>query len=124
MYGKVYDWHTLEGPFVVHRGGRYHLFYSGGSWQEPTYGVAHAVADRPDGPWVETAREPLLRSVPGVVGPGHNSVVTTPDGLDVMVYHAWDVEQTARRMCLDPIRWTPDGPVVDGPSTGPTTLER
>jgi len=35
MYGEVVDWYTLEGPFVRRHGGRYYLFYSGGSWEEP-----------------------------------------------------------------------------------------
>jgi len=30
MYGALFDWHTLEGPFVWKRGGRYYCFYSGG----------------------------------------------------------------------------------------------
>jgi beta-xylosidase len=124
MYGQVYDWHTLEGPFVCRRGDRYYCFYSGGSWLEPTYGVAYAVADHPLGPWVEpTDRPPLLRTVPDhVIGPGHNSVVTGPDGGDVMVYHAWDPEQTKRRLCIDPITWTDDGPIVDGPSWEPRPI--
>jgi beta-xylosidase len=127
MYGQVYDWHTLEGPFVVRRGeGDYVLFYSGGNWEEPTYGVGHAVAEHPLGPWREPpGAAPLLRTVPGhVIGPGHNSVVTGPDGLDVVVYHAWDPAGTARRMCIDPLRWTPEGPLVDGPTWEPTDLAR
>lgn len=127
QYGAArYDWHTLEGPFVVRRDGRYHLFYSGGRWEEPTYGVASAVADHPLGPWTErTPSAPILRTAPGhVVGPGHNTVVTTPDGLDVMAYHAWDPALTARRLCVDPIRWTPDGPTVDGPTWWDTSLAR
>jgi arabinan endo-1,5-alpha-L-arabinosidase len=126
MYDAVYDWHTLEGPFVRRHEGRYYCFYSGGSWLEPTYGVSYAVADAPDGPWKEPAdATPLLQTVPGVViGPGHNSVVTAPDGTDVMVYHAWDVGQTRRRLCIDPIQWTPQGPRVDGPSHADTTLPR
>jgi GH43 family beta-xylosidase len=126
MYGAVYDWHTLEGPFVRAHGGRYYCFYSGGSWLQPTYAVSYAVADAPDGPWREPADAvPLLRTTPGaVIGPGHNSVVTAPDGTDVMVYHAWDLGQTRRRMFIDPIRWTDDGPVVDGPSHDETWLPR
>ncbi len=126
MYGAVHDWHTLEGPFVREHDGRYYLFYSGGSWLEPTYGVAYAVADRPEGPWVEPAgSEPLLRTVPDtVVGPGHNSVVTTPEGLDVMVYHAWDPAQTRRRLCIDPIAWSDGRPVVLGPTSEPVSLMR
>lgn len=126
MYGGVHDWHTLEGPFVVRRGDRYVLFYSGGNWEEPTYGVSWAEAPHPTGPWSEPAdRAPLLRTVPGrVLGPGHNSVVTTPDGVDVIVYHAWDADRTARRLCIDPIAWTDTGPVTDGPTDTRTDLRR
>jgi beta-xylosidase len=126
MYESVYDWHTLEGPFVHLRDGRYWCFYSGGSWLEPTYAVGYAVADHPLGPWTEpVGAEPLLRTVPGqVIGPGHNSVVTAHDGTDVLVYHAWDAAQTARRMCIDPLTWTPAGPRTDGPTYQPTTLPR
>jgi beta-xylosidase len=126
MYESVYDWHTLEGPFVREHDGRYWCFYSGGSWLQPTYAVGYAVSDHLLGPWVESEGvEPLLRSIPGhVIGPGHNSVVTTHDGTDVLVYHAWDPEMTARRMCIDPIAWTPDGPTTDGPTYTPTTLPR
>ena len=88
--------------------------------------MAYAVADRPEGPWVEPAgSEPLLRTVPDtVVGPGHNSVVTTPEGLDVMVYHAWDPAQTRRRLCIDPIAWSDGRPVVLGPTSEPVSLTR
>lgn len=124
MYGGVYDWHTLEGPFVREQDGRYWCFYSGGSWETDGYGVATAVADHPLGPWSESPDSPpLLATVPGrVLGPGHNSVVTTREGRDVLVYHAWDPDLTARRMCIDPLDWTPDGPTVDGPSWQARTL--
>lgn len=123
IYGQSLDWHTLEGPFVRRHAGRYWCFYSGGSWQTEGYGVACAVADHPLGPWTDVPGEPLLRTVPGrVLGPGHNSVVTTHDGRDVLVYHAWDPALTARRLCIDPLDWGPDGPRVDGPSFRPRQL--
>ncbi len=123
MYGQVHDWHTLEGPFVCKHDGRYYCFYSGGNWQGDGYAVAYAVADHPRGPWSEPeVRRPLLQTVPGkVLGPGNNSVVATPDG-DVVVYHAWDLAQTRRQLCIDPLRWTDEGPTVDGPSREPRTL--
>jgi GH43 family beta-xylosidase len=125
MYGQVYDWHTLEGPFVRHRDGRYWCFYSGGSYLEPTYGVGVAVADTPLGPWTERGVGSIMRTVPEhVIGPGHNSVVAGPHGRDVFVYHAWDPAQTARRMCIDPLVWGEDGPDVDGPTYEPTDLDR
>lgn len=121
MYGSIYDWHTLEGPFVIKRNGRYYCFYSGGNWQQDSYGVSYAVAEHPLGPWHEPPGGPLiLRTVPGkVIGPGHNSVVVGPDGHDYIVYHAWDAQLSARRMCIDPLNWTPDGPRTVGPTYMP-----
>jgi GH43 family beta-xylosidase len=122
MYGAVYDWYTLEGPFVVKRLGRYWCFYSGGAWTGSGYGISYAVADSPLGPWHEpTADGPaLLRSRPGLLeGPGHNSVVVGPDGRDYLVYHAWDAARTARRMCIDRLEWTNDGPRTTGPTAEP-----
>jgi beta-xylosidase len=125
MYGQVYDWHTLEGPFVVKRHGRYWCFYSGGAWTGAGYGVSFAVADSVLGPWVEPAGEgpALMRSRPGQLeGPGHNCVVVGPDGEDYIVYHAWDPGHTARRMCIDRLDWTPDGPHTDGPTATPQPI--
>ncbi len=122
MYDGVYDWHTLEGPFVVKRGGLYYCFYSGGAWTGESYGVSYALAEHPLGPWREPVGDgPLVvRTVPGqVVGPGHNSLVLGPGGEDVFVYHAWDAAQTARRLCLDRLLWTPDGPRLQGPTWTP-----
>ncbi len=63
--------------------------------------------------------------MPGrVIGPGHNSLVTAPSGQDVIVYHAWDVAQTARRLCIDPIVWGDEGPLVCGPTWEATDLDR
>jgi beta-xylosidase len=122
MYGQVYDWYTLEGPFVVKRFGRYWCFYSGGAWTGPGYGVSWAVADSPLGPWTEPPGDgpALLRTRAGIVeGPGHNSIVVGPDGEDWIVYHAWDPKRTMRRMCIDRLEWTADGPRTAGPTTDP-----
>lgn len=124
LYGQTWDaWHTVEGPFVRFHGGRYWCFYSGGAWPGPDYGVA--VSDRVLGPYAEPVPGPsVLRGVPGhVLGPGHNSVVRGPDGVtDFVAYHAWDAARTARRLCIDPLRWTPDGPRCAGPTWAPQLL--
>jgi GH43 family beta-xylosidase len=114
IHGGTYDWHTLEGPFAVRRGGRLHLLYSGGSWENDTYGVSWAVADDPLGPWHEPRTGPaLLRSIPGrLVGPGHCSVVRGPDGEDRLAYHAWDAAGERRQFHLDRLAWGPDGPAL------------
>ena len=119
MYGQVYDWHTLEGPTVREHDGSYYCVYSGGSFLGEGYGVAWARAEHPLGPWVEpeNGSNRLLATVPGHVrGPGHNSVVTTPAGTDVLVYHAWDEAGENRQMCIDVLEWTPEGPTTPGPS--------
>jgi beta-xylosidase len=116
MYGGIHDWHTLEGPAVVKRGGRYWCLYSGGAWRTPGYGVSYAVAESPMGTFVEGAATAprLLRSIPGsLIGPGHNSLVVGPDGQDRIVFHAWDADQTARRMHIAPLSWTDHGPTID-----------
>jgi GH43 family beta-xylosidase len=109
MYGGVYDWHTLEGPCVLKRGGRYICFYSAGRWENETYGVDYAIAEHVLGPYSDgaNARGPrVLRTIPGrLVGPGHNSVMTGPDGADWIVYHAWDAGMTSRRTFIQPLRW-------------------
>lgn len=128
MYGGIYDWHTLEGPCVRKYAGRYYCFYSGGRWETENYGVDYGVADSVMGPYSDTgnaAGPRVLRSVGDrVLGPGHNSIVVGPDGrTDYIVYHAWDTSRSARRMCLDKLIWTPDGPYCYGPTWTPQTIE-
>lgn len=120
-YGRVWPaWHTVEGPCVIARGGRYFCLYSGGNWQTGGYGVGFAAADHPLGPWRHGAGggPSVLRERPGeVLGPGHNSYVLGPDGrTEFLVYHAWDPARRARRMCIDPLEWTEQGPICRGPS--------
>ena len=128
MYGGVYDWHTIEGPCVRKRNGKYYCFFSAGRWENETYGVDFAVADNVSGPYTCDSNESgarVLRTLPGqVLGPGHNCLTTGPDGsTDYIVYHAWDPKMTARRMFIDPIEWTAGGPRCAGPTTTPQPLK-
>ncbi|PZF86724.1 glycoside hydrolase family 43 protein [Jiangella anatolica] len=122
MYGRRFDWHTLEGPAVVRRNGRYWLTYSGGAWTGPGYAVAWAVADHPLGPWrhAPEGTPPLLATRPGLAGPGHNSIVTGPDGGDVIAFHAWDAAGRLRRLHLHHLTWSETGPRVGGPLIDPS----
>ncbi len=123
-------WHTVEGPFILKRKGLYYEMFSGGNWQNPTYGVSYAVTDRLDRPeeWTQAADGervlPILRTLEGqVVGPGHNSVVRGPDNRQLFcVYHRWIEEaagQSARALAIDPLDWAGERMLVLGPSTGP-----
>lgn len=120
-YGRVWDWYTVEGPFVREHAGRYYCFYSGGAWREPNYGVSYVVAEDPTGPFVpepETDGPEILRSRPGcVIGPGHASIARAPDDVhDYIVYHAWDPGHTKRLMRIDRLNWTAAGPSSPGPT--------
>lgn len=115
MYGQVWDWHTLEGPCVHKHQGRYYCFYSGGRWENDSYGVDYGVSENILGPYDDSGNETgprVLRTVPGkLIGPGHNTVISGPDGRTLfIVYHAWDAKMTARRMFISPLVWTPQGP--------------
>jgi beta-xylosidase len=121
MYGGVYDWHTLEGPCVRKRNGRYYCLFSGGRWENETYGVDYVIADHVLGPWsgqgMSERGARLLHTLPGqVIGPGHNCIAQGPGGRDFIVYHAWDPAMTARRMFIDPLDWTAEGPRCAGPT--------
>lgn len=126
IYNRVWDaWYTVEGAFVVFHEGKYWCFYSGGRYENETYGVGVAVSDSVLGPYVEPDAGPVVLhgAPPHVIGPGHNSIVLGPDGTtEFIVYHAWDQAMTARRMCIDPLAWTPDGPRCLGPTWTPQPI--
>ncbi len=118
-------WHTLEGPFVLKRDGRYYQMFSGGNYQNDTYGVGYAVAGSMDdtGEWEQCCdgveNLPVLRTLPqqGVIGPGHNSVVRGPDNHTLYcIYHRFLPETGERVMAIDPLRWEEGKLMVEGPS--------
>jgi beta-xylosidase len=128
MYGGTYDWHTLEGPCMVHHKGRYFCLYSGGNWQNETYGVDYVYSDSPMGPFVNDnpgVGPRLLKTIPRkVIGPGHNSVVLGPNNVtEYIAYHAWDGERDARRLCFDVLDWTSQGPRCEGPTWEPRVVD-
>lgn len=127
MYGQTFDWHTLEGPFVRKHEGLYYCFYSGGCYENETYGVDYGISENVMGPYSDAGNSEgarVLRSVPGhVIGPGHHSIVSGPDDkTEYIAYHAWDLEMKARRMCLDKLVWTEFGPRCHGPTWTPQNL--
>jgi beta-xylosidase len=120
-------WHCVEGPFALFHDGKYYCLYSGGAWYTANYGVGFATAADPLGPWRDDFAEHgpyVLKGIPEkVIGPGHNSVVLGPDDrTQYVVYHAWDAGRTARRLCIDPLIWTAEGPRCDGPSIAPREI--
>ncbi|MDQ3797911.1 MAG: glycoside hydrolase family 43 protein [Acidobacteriota bacterium] len=90
-------WHTVEGAFVFKRKGVYYEMFSGGNWQNITYGVSFAVTGdiEKDEEWTQFSDGekvfPILRTIPGlVIGPGHNSAVRGANNRELYcVYHRW-----------------------------------
>lgn len=117
MYDNIYDWHTLEGPCVVKRNDLYYCFYSGGRWEDDTYGVDYGVASSVMGPYSDHGNElgaRVLNTAENMIGPGHNSILRSADSKMLIVYHSWDADRSARRMFVDELNWTEDGPRVCG----------
>jgi GH43 family beta-xylosidase len=119
-------WHTVEGPFVLRRKNLYYQMFSGGNWQNLTYGVSYAVSDRiaREDEWEQTADGervlPILRTIPErVVGPGHNSVVRGTDNQQLFcVYHRWDGER-GRVLSIDRLDFVGERMTVLGATTTP-----
>ncbi len=90
-------WHTVEGAYVLKRKGIYYEMFSGGNWQNVSYGVSFAVTDDigREAEWTQFSDGekvlPILRTVPDlVVGPGHNSVIRGLNNRELFcVYHCW-----------------------------------
>lgn len=102
-------WHTIEGSTVLKRKHLYYQMFSGGNWQNISYGVSYAttrnLAQKEE--WQQTANGetvfPILRTIPDkVIGPGHNSVVRGQDNRQLYcVYHCWAKDLSGRQMAID-----------------------
>lgn len=119
-------WHTVEGPTVIKRKGKYFEMFSGGNWQNKSYGVSFAITDTMNfsQEWEQFSDGekilPILRTIPGkVVGPGHNSVVRGPNNRELYcIYHRWT--DAGRVLAIDRMDFAGDRIFV----TGPTTTEQ
>jgi GH43 family beta-xylosidase len=124
------DWElgVVEAPTMLYRNGLFHLFYSAGPYQGSRrscrYCVGHAVARSLRGPYMKSSA-PLLETVDGkVYGPGHQCLLTMPDGQMWMFYHGWNDERqprygsnpSGRTLRMDRLTWRGDEPRIEGPS--------
>ncbi len=118
-------WHTVEGTFILKRKGIYYEMFSGGNWQNITYGVSFAVTDdiRRDAEWAQFSDGektfPILRTIPEkVVGPGHNSVVRGLNNRELYcVYHRWT--EHGRVLSIDRMDFAGERIFVKGATTVP-----
>lgn len=121
-------WHTIEGSYTLKHKGRYYQMFSGGNYQNLSYGVGYAVTDNLSSceEWRQVVNGettlPILKTVPEkVFGPGHNSVVMGPDYRQwFCVYHVIQSTQPlVRVMAVDRLEWCGDRILVLGPSHTP-----
>jgi len=122
-------WHTVEGPFVLKRKGTYYEIFSGGNWQNVSYGVSFAVTHdlNADAEWTQQSDGektlPILRTIRDrVLGPGHNSVVRGPNNREMYcVYHEWT--EHGRVLAIDRMDYAGgDRLFIAGPSYEPQAL--
>ncbi|HNT35536.1 MAG TPA: family 43 glycosylhydrolase, partial [bacterium] len=97
-----------EGPFVIKHKETYYLMYSGNFYGSSAYAIGYATASHPLGPWTKHQGNPILKQTDRVSGPGHNSVVASPDGTEFfIVYHTHQsfAGGGARQLAIDRLRF-------------------
>lgn len=106
----------FEAPYMLKKGNKYILMYSGASCHDETYNVRYAYADTPYGPFSPGANNPVLstNADKSVHGPGHHSVLQ--DGQDYyIVYHKHDYPMTrgglSRQVCIDKLIFENDSTI-------------
>lgn len=77
----------VENPWMIKRGRRYYLLYSGNLWSR-SYAMGYAVSRFPLGPFVKPEQRPFLRGRKGLFGPGGGSAIVGPHGKLWLVYAA------------------------------------
>ena len=101
------SWLWNEGPSVLKKDGKYHLFYSANYYASRKYCVCVAVSDKPDGEFVKSeADNPVLHADMLDVdfsGPGHNCFFTDKEGDLKTAFHIHTNENEPsgdRRACI------------------------
>lgn len=96
----------FEAAYMMKKGSKYILMYSGDSCHDETYNVRYSYGNTPYGPFTEGKNNPILSTTEDKTthGPGHHSVLE--DGNDFyIVYHKHDYPMTrgglARQVCID-----------------------
>ncbi|MCC6159512.1 MAG: glycoside hydrolase family 43 protein [Deltaproteobacteria bacterium] len=112
---EVLGWEfvVLEAPWMIKHDGTYYLMYSGNRADTNAYAIGYATATSPLGPFTKYDGNPILAADTdaGFYGPGHHSVVRTPDERMVMAYHTKIAPTTGwdRLVRLNEIAFNGDG---------------
>ncbi|OXB04607.1 family 43 glycosylhydrolase [Flavobacterium pectinovorum] len=96
----------FEAAYMMKKGSKYILMYSGASCHDETYNVRYSYSNSPYGPFTPGKNNPILSTNENqtVHGPGHHSVLQEKDDYYI-VYHKHDYPMTrgglARQVCID-----------------------
>ena len=120
---QAWEGPIIENPSMVHVGGKLLLFYSGGRWQDSSYGINWAHCHGIGGPCTKNLG-PWVRSSGAVAGPGGQDFFRSVDGALWMSYHAWDAKAVGypdgrRTLRIDRVLMKDGQPVLDGPTHTP-----
>jgi beta-xylosidase len=124
---QAWEGPIIENPSMTWNGGKLLLFYSGGQWQNNSYGInwAHCAGMR--GPCTKS-QGPWVKSVGPVIGPGGQDFFHTTDGKLWMSYHAWSAGAVGYPHGMRSLRIDRVGvskthdPILYGPSTSPAAF--
>lgn len=96
----------FEAAYMMKKGSKYILMYSGASCHDETYNVRYSYSNSPYGPFTPGKNNPILSTNEDqtVHGPGHHSVLQENNDYYI-VYHKHDYPMTrgglARQVCID-----------------------
>src|ERR1051325_8108487 len=111
---------VVEGPFIVHRGEWFYLFYSGGGCcgRDCSYALGVARSQKLFGPWEKNPANPILAGNADWKCPGHGSIVQDANERFWLLYHAdsaRDFIYAGREAMLDEVKFGTNGwPTING----------
>lgn len=106
----------FEAAYMMKKGKKYILMYSGASCHDETYHVRYSYGDSPYGPFTPGENNPILSTNEDqtVHGPGHHSVLLEGDQYYI-VYHKHDYPMTrgglSRQVCIDRMEFENDSTI-------------
>jgi len=89
--GSGWENHVVEGSYIIRRNGWFYHFYSGNACcgRACNYALGVARSKTLLGKWEKNPKNPILAENDAWQCPGHGSIVTTADGRDFLLYHAY-----------------------------------
>ncbi|MEP6900103.1 MAG: family 43 glycosylhydrolase [Actinomycetota bacterium] len=121
----VWEKNVVEGAYILRRNGWFYLFYSGSACcgRSCDYALGVARSKTLLGKWEKNPANPILAANETWQCPGHGSLVSTPDGRDFLLYHAYrkgsEGFNIGREALLDEVKFENGWATINGAS-GPS----